>query len=80
MNKKEVLLTANEVRKGIIVGTFHAKSGHPGGSLSATECIVYLYFNVMNIDPKDPEKPDREPNPGPEKRTEQPRETAGDKR
>ena len=60
MNKKELLLTANEVRKGIIVGTFHAKSGHPGGSLSATECIVYLYFNVMNIDPKDPEKPDRD--------------------
>ena len=60
MNKKELLLTANEVRKGIIVGTFHAKSGHPGGSLSAAECIVYLYFNVMNIDPKDPEKPDRD--------------------
>ncbi len=60
MNKKELLLTANEVRKGIIVGTFHAKSGHPGGSLSATECIVYLYNNVMNIDPEDPEKPDRD--------------------
>ena len=60
MNKKELLLTANEVRKGIIVGTFHAKSGHPGGSLSATECIVYLYNNVMNIDPENPEKPDRD--------------------
>jgi len=60
MNRKELLLTANEVRKGIIVGTFHAKSGHPGGSLSATECIVYLYNNVMNIDPEDPEKPDRD--------------------
>ena len=60
MNKKELLLTANEVRKGIIVGTFHAKCGHPGGSLSATECIVYLYNNVMNIDPEDPDKPDRD--------------------
>ena len=42
MNKKELQIIANEVRKGIIIGVYNAKSGHPGGSLSATECLVYL--------------------------------------
>ena len=52
--------TACEVRKGIIVSTSAAKSGHPGGSLSIAEILTYLYFKEMNIDPKNPEKPDRD--------------------
>ncbi len=51
---------ANEVRKGIITGTFHAKAGHPGGSLSSADIITYLYFEEMNIDPKNPDMPDRD--------------------
>ncbi len=52
--KKQLQLTACNVRKGIIESTFNAKCGHPGGSLSATEMFTYLYFKEMNIDPKDP--------------------------
>ena len=52
--------TACEVRKGVIVSTSAAKSGHPGGSLSIAEILTYLYFKEMNIDPKNPEKPDRD--------------------
>ena len=52
--------TACEVRKGIIVSTSAAKSGHPGGSLSIAEILTYLYFKEMNIDPQNPEKPDRD--------------------
>ncbi len=48
------------IRKGIIEGTFNAKSGHPGGSLSMTEIITYLYFKEMNIDPSEPLKADRD--------------------
>ena len=51
---------ANEIRKGIIDGVHAAKAGHPGGSLSATEVFTYLYFEEMNIDPKDPKNPDRD--------------------
>ena len=51
---------ANEVRKGIIVGTHSAKAGHPGGSLSAAELFTLLYFEEMNIDPADPKNPDRD--------------------
>ena len=60
MNKLELMKIANEVRKGVITGTFHAKSGHPGGSLSATDIFTYLIFEEMNIDPKDPKKADRD--------------------
>jgi len=61
MNKLELQKTAVEVRKGIIEGVHSAKAGHPGGSLSATDCMVYLYFEEMkNIDPDDPKKPDRD--------------------
>ena len=60
MNKLELQKKANEVRKGIIEATHAAKSGHPGGSLSATEVFTYLYFEEMNIDPKNPEDPDRD--------------------
>lgn len=60
MNKLELMKHANEVRKGIITGTFHAKSGHPGGSLSAADIFTYLFFEEMNIDPKNPKKADRD--------------------
>ena len=60
MNKLELMKTANEVRKGIITAVHSAKSGHPGGSLSAADIYTYLYFEEMNIDPKDPKKPDRD--------------------
>lgn len=49
-----------EAKKQIIIGTNCAKSGHPGGSLSCTEILTYLYFDKMNIDPKDPDKADRD--------------------
>ena len=52
--------TANEVRKGIVTAVHSAKSGHPGGSLSAADLLTYLYFEEMNIDPKDPKKADRD--------------------
>ena len=60
MNKLELMKVANEVRKGILTGTFHAKAGHPGGSLSATEIFTYLIFEEMNIDPQNPKKADRD--------------------
>ena len=61
MNKLELQKTANEIRKGIVTAVHSAKAGHPGGSLSATECFTYLYFEEMqNIDPKEPDKPDRD--------------------
>ena len=52
--------TANEIRKGIVTALHSAKAGHPGGSLSATEIFTYLYFEEMNVDPKDPKKADRD--------------------
>ena len=60
MNRKKLQITANEVRKGIITGVHAAKAGHPGGSLSAADIFTYLYFEEMNIDPKDPKKADRD--------------------
>ncbi len=60
MDKLKLQKTANEVRKGIINGTHAAASGHPGGSLSAAELFTYLYFEEMNIDPKNPKDPDRD--------------------
>ena len=60
MTDQELRIKANEVRKGIIEGVYNAKSGHTGGSLSAAEVLTYLYFEEMNIDPKDPEKKDRD--------------------
>ena len=59
MNKTKLQITANEVRKGIITGVHAAKAGHPGGSLSAADIFTYLYFEEMNIDPKDPKKSQR---------------------
>ena len=60
MNKLELMKMANEVRKGALTGVFHAKAGHPGGSLSAADIFTYLLFEEMNIDPKDPKKADRD--------------------
>ena len=60
MNKLELQKVANEVRKGIITSVHAAKAGHPGGSLSAANIFTYLYFEEMNVDPKDPKKADRD--------------------
>ena len=58
--KKQLEVTAVKIRMGIIEGTYNAKSGHPGGSLSIAELLSYLYFKEMNIDPADPKKEDRD--------------------
>ena len=60
MNKLELQKVANEVRKGLITSVHAAKAGHPGGSLSAADIFTYLYFEEMNVDPKDPKKADRD--------------------
>ena len=60
MTIPELQKKANEVRKGIITGTHAAKSGHPGGSLSASDVFTYLYFKEMNINPEDEKNPDRD--------------------
>ncbi len=60
MNKLELMKTANEVRKGVVTAVYNAKSGHPGGSLSAADIYTYLFFEEMNIDPADPKKADRD--------------------
>ena len=60
MNKLELQKVANEVRKGIITGVHAAKAGHPCGSLSAADLFTYLYFEEMNVDPKNPQDPDRD--------------------
>ena len=51
---------ALNVRKGVIEGTFNAKSGHPGGSLSIADIVTYLYFDHMNVDPGNPEDENRD--------------------
>ena len=60
MTTNELVHAANEVRKDILIATHAAKSGHPGGSLSAAEIFTYLYFKEMNIDPANPKDPDRD--------------------
>ena len=60
LSRCELAKVACNVRKGIIEGTFNAKSGHPGGSLSIAEIVTYLYFNEMNVDPSAPVKEDRD--------------------
>ncbi len=60
MQTLELKKIANEVRKGIVTGVHSAKAGHPGGSLSAADIFAYLYFEEMNIDPKNPKDPDRD--------------------
>lgn len=58
--KKNLQQIACKVRMGVIEGTYNAKSGHPGGSLSISDTLTYLYFNKMNVDAKDPENADRD--------------------
>ena len=60
MNTLELKKMANEVRKSIVSAVHSAKAGHPGGSLSAADIFTYLYFEELNIDPKNPDKPDRD--------------------
>ncbi len=60
MNNLDLQKTANEVRKGIVTAVHSAKAGHPGGSLSCADMMTFLYFEEMNIDPKDPKKADRD--------------------
>ena len=60
MNNLELQRKANEVRKGIIASTHSAKAGHPGGSLSAADIFTFLYFEEMNVDPKNPSWEDRD--------------------
>ena len=60
MNKTELQKMAVEVRKGAVTGVYNAKSGHPGGSLSAADIYTYLFFEELNIDPENPDKPDRD--------------------
>lgn len=60
MNKTELQKMAVEVRKGALTGVYNAKSGHPGGSLSAADIYTYLFFEELNIDPKNPDKADRD--------------------
>ena len=52
--RKQLEITACKVRMGVIEGAYDAKSGHPGGSLSASDLFTYLYFKEMNVDPEDP--------------------------
>ncbi len=60
MLKKQLEATACKVRMGVIEGVYNAKSGHPGGSLSVTDLLTYLYFHKMNVDPKNPKMADRD--------------------
>ncbi|MGM9522241.1 MAG: transketolase [Oscillospiraceae bacterium] len=58
--EKQLKIEACKVRMGILTSTHGAKAGHPGGSLSSAEVLTYLYHEVMNIDPKNPHKEDRD--------------------
>ncbi|MBQ4616743.1 MAG: transketolase [Clostridia bacterium] len=58
--KKQLAIAATKIRMAAIEGTFHAKSGHPGGSLSASDALAYLYFAKMNVDPQNPSCPTRD--------------------
>lgn len=60
MDNAEIKRHANEIRKGIIAGTHAARSGHPGGSLSAADVLAYLYFEEMHVDPGNPHDPGRD--------------------
>ena len=60
MTNLELQKRANEIRKGIVASVHSAKSGHPGGSLSAADIFTYLYFEEMNVDPANPQMADRD--------------------
>ena len=58
--KKQLQIAACTVRMGIVAAIHSAKSGHPGGSLSAADLFTYLYFEELNVDPKNPQWEDRD--------------------
>ena len=58
--KAKLQKDAVKVRMSVIEGTFNAKSGHPGGSLSVADMITYLYLYKLNVDPKNPDWEDRD--------------------
>ena len=60
MKNLELQKRANDVRKGIVTAVHSAKAGHPGGSLSCTEILTSLYFEIMNVNPEDPEMEGRD--------------------
>lgn len=60
VTKKQLQIKACTVRMGVIEGVFNAKSGHPGGSLSVADILTYLYFDHMNVDPKNPKDENRD--------------------
>ena len=60
MNDLELEKTAVKIRKGIVTAVHAAKSGHPGGSLSAADIFTYLYFEEMNINPQNPKMENRD--------------------
>ena len=60
VTKKQLQIKACTVRMGVIEGVFNAKSGHPGGSLSVVDILTYLYFDHMNVDPKNPKDENRD--------------------
>ena len=60
MTNLELQKTANEIRKSIVTAVHSAKSGHPGGSLSAADIFTYLYFEEMNVDPANPKMENRD--------------------
>ena len=63
MDKKrvtELSIIANNVRKHALTAVYNAASGHPGGSLSVADVLTLLYFEVMNVDPKNPKMEDRD--------------------
>ncbi len=60
MNNKELEIKAYNIRKNAITAVYNASSGHPGGSLSISDLLAVLYFEEMNIDPKNPKKEDRD--------------------
>ena len=59
-DKTQLQIQACKVRMGILLGTYSAKCGHPGGSLSAADMLTYLYFREMNVDPANPKDPNRD--------------------
>ena len=60
MDKIKLAGIANEIRKGALTAVYSASSGHPGGSLGIADILAYLYFEEMNVDPKNPKDPDRD--------------------
>lgn len=57
---KKLKITACKIRMGAVEGVYRAKSGHPGGSLSAADLFAYLYFKELRVDPNHPKNPDRD--------------------